>query len=174
MPIHPPSLCPEVPPRPQHLPPGPETAEHPPECPGEPPAEAGRSGQLPGRGWEGAAPFSLCPHELSVWQISALLSTCPRGMRSTCCAAPRSTWPPRWCAGSTTTPVLTCGRWASSFTVGLAFIAPGGSAQGWFPLSIFPPPLLFPPQKHFLGSRPSLPIPSPSWRRRSAVTGLCR
>lgn len=62
-PLCPPSLCPEVPPRPQHLPPGPQAAEHPPERPREPPAEAGRSGQSPGRGWGWQFPVPP-PHEL--------------------------------------------------------------------------------------------------------------
>lgn len=78
-------------------------------------------------------------HKLSLpllLQILGLRSTCRPGMRSMFCGAPRSTWPPRWCAASSTTPGWTCGRWASSFTVGFGFYPP--SPRAGFPLSIFP------------------------------------
>ncbi|XP_023608884.1 serine/threonine-protein kinase ULK3 isoform X4 [Myotis lucifugus] len=52
------------------------------------------------------------PH-LKLAGTSASHSTCPRGTRSMCSAAPLSTWPPRWCVSGSTMPVWTSGPWGS-------------------------------------------------------------
>ncbi|XP_014385971.1 PREDICTED: serine/threonine-protein kinase ULK3 isoform X8 [Myotis brandtii] len=52
------------------------------------------------------------PH-LKLAGTSASRSTCPRGTRSMCSAAPLSTWPPRWCVSGSTMPVWTSGPWGS-------------------------------------------------------------
>lgn len=60
-------------------------------------------------------------------------------------------------------------RWA------FAFIPhPGAWLGAGFPLPISPCRSLCPPQRPFSGSPPLPPAPSPSWRRRSAATGLWR
>lgn len=58
---------------------------------------------------------------------------------------------------------------------GLLLLSPRELAEGPVSPSPSPPAAPFPlPQKHFLGGRPLPPAPSPSWRRRSAATGLSR